>query len=59
VPNVNFNPDDGKVNVNNWNLDNANDNMRFRPEVSRKNGAKELLFALQNLSNRLPFLKFL
>ena len=36
VPNVNWN--DGKVRVNNWNLDNANDNVRFRPEVSRTQG---------------------
>jgi len=33
VPNVYFNPDDGRVYVNNWNLGNASGRMRFRPVV--------------------------
>jgi len=31
---VNFNPDNGKVNVNWYNPDNRNDNLRVRQEVS-------------------------
>lgn len=34
VPNVNFNPDTGKVNVDWNNPDNRNDNIRARAEVS-------------------------
>jgi hypothetical protein len=41
VPNLNWN-DDG-VNVNWYNLDNANDNLRARREVSKK---KRALFGL-------------
>ena len=37
VPSVNLN-DDGNVNVNYWNPQNANDNLRFRLEISRNKG---------------------
>jgi hypothetical protein len=34
VPNVNFNSDNRKINVNWYNPDNSNDNLRSRSEVS-------------------------
>lgn len=34
VPNVNWNPDNGKLKVNWYNPQNANDNLRSRAEVS-------------------------
>lgn len=39
VPYVNFNRSNGTVNVNRYDVQNANDNVRFRREVSRKQGA--------------------
>lgn len=35
VPNVNWNSDNDKLNVNWYNPDNANDNLRGRVEVSK------------------------
>gem|GEM_PF-7031891 len=36
VPNVNWNPNDRKMNVNWYNPDNANDNLRSRQKFSKK-----------------------
>jgi hypothetical protein len=42
VPNVNWNSDNRKLNVNWYNPQNANDNLRSRAEVSGKAPAGEL-----------------
>ena len=55
---VNWNPDNRKFYVNRYNLQNANPNLRSR-EVSRKFKELTLLFALQILTSRSSFWKFL
>ena len=42
VPNVNYNPNTGKVNVNNYHPDNANPNLRSRQEVSKQRNPEKI-----------------
>jgi len=58
VPNVNFNSNDRKVNVNWTNPDNANDNLRSRQKFQKEKSASAD-FLSDILSNRWSFWKFL
>lgn len=58
VPNVNFNPNTGKVNVNNYHPDNHNDNLRSRQKFQKEKSASAG-FLLCILSSRWSFWKFL
>ena len=52
VPNVNFNPNTGKVNVNWYNPGNANPNLRSRQEVSaKKSHLKKMGFLAKNAAS--------
>lgn len=48
VPYVNFNPNNGTVNVNHNDVLNADDNVRFRREVSRIKGASRSFLRIAN-----------
>jgi hypothetical protein len=58
VPNVNWNSDNGKLNVNAYNPQNANDNLRARAEVSGKPRDKRGFSNLNILSSHLPSSRF-
>jgi len=48
VPYVNFNRNDGTVNVSYNDVQKANDNVRFRREVSREQGALRSFLRISN-----------
>jgi hypothetical protein len=62
VPSMYFNPDNAKVNVNAYNVDNVNPTNGLRSEVFAKNPVTPEFFVIacfaNILSSRLSFLKF-
>jgi hypothetical protein len=55
VPNVNWNDD--KLNVNNYNPDNANENLRARAEVSRREALYSGFLFVRNCCQRVAILE--
>jgi len=53
VPNVNWNSDNRKVNVNWYNPDNHNDYLRSRSEVSHKKEFSKTLFVFTKMENKI------